>query len=123
MDNGVVVQDYLTDSGTFKSHKFVANIHETQQMMHLCGTNAHHQNGVAERAMQTISNMARTMILHASMHWKDGIDASLWSMAVNTAIHIYNNTPHKGFTPEDIFTGSTVPRHRLLDLHVLGCPV
>jgi hypothetical protein len=70
MDNGVVVQDYLTDRGTFKAHKFFAHIHDTQQMMHFCGTNAHHQNGVAERAIQTISNMARAMILHASMHWK-----------------------------------------------------
>jgi hypothetical protein len=47
MENGVVVQDYLTDSGTFKAHKFVVHIHETQKMMHFCGTNAHHQNGVA----------------------------------------------------------------------------
>jgi hypothetical protein len=88
MDNGVVVQDYLTDSGTFKAHRFVAHIHETQRMMHFCDTNAHHQNGVAKRAIQTISNMARAMILHASMHWKDGIDASIWPMAVNHAIHI-----------------------------------
>jgi hypothetical protein len=92
-------------------------------MMHFCGTNAHHQNGVAERAIHTISKMARAMILHASMHWKDGIDASLWPMAVNHAIHIYNNTPNKGVTPVDILTGSTVTRHRLLDLHVWGCPV
>jgi hypothetical protein len=92
-------------------------------MMHFCGTNAHHQNGVAERTIQTISNMARAMILHASMHWKNGIDASLWLMAINYAIHIYNNTPNKGVTPADIFTGRTVPRHRLFDLHVWGCPV
>jgi hypothetical protein len=44
-------------------------------------------------------------------------------MEVNYAIRIYNNTPDKGVTPSDIFTGSTVPRHRLLDLHVWGCPV
>jgi hypothetical protein len=49
MNNGVVVKDYLPDSGTFKARKFVAHIHEAQQMMHFCGTNAHHQNGVAER--------------------------------------------------------------------------
>jgi hypothetical protein len=123
MDNGVVVQDYLTDSGTFKAHKFVSHMHETQQTMHFCGTNSHHQNGVAERAIQTISNMARAMILHESMHWKDIIDASLLPVAVNHAIHIYNNNPSKGVTPEYIFTGSNVPRHRLLDLHVWGCPV
>jgi hypothetical protein len=83
MDNGVVVQEYLTDSGTFKATKFVAHINETQQMMHFCGTNAHNKNGVAERAIQRISNKARAMILHARMHWKDGTDASLWNMAVN----------------------------------------
>jgi hypothetical protein len=43
----------------------------------VCGTNAHHQNGVSERDIQSISNMARSMILHAIIHWKDGIDASL----------------------------------------------
>jgi hypothetical protein len=63
------------------------------------------------------------MILHASMHWKDGIDASIWHMAVDHEIHIYNNTPNKGLAPSEIFTGSTVPRNRLLDLHVWGCPV
>jgi hypothetical protein len=123
MENGVVVQDFLTDNGTFKANKFVAHIHETQKMMHFCGTNAHNQNGVAEREIQTISNLARSMILHASMHWKDGIDASILPLTVNNAIHIYNNTPDKRVTPSDIFTGRTVPRHRLLDLHVWGCPV
>jgi hypothetical protein len=123
MDNGVVVQDYLTDSGTFKANNFFEHIKQTQQMMHFCCTNAHHQNGVAERAIHKISNMAIAMILHANMHWKDGIYSSLWPMAVNYAIHIYNNTPDKGATPADIFTGSTVPLHRLLDLNVWGCPV
>jgi hypothetical protein len=44
-------------------------------------------------------------------------------MAVNYEIHIYNNTPDKGVTPAEIFTGSTVPCHHLLDLHVWGFPV
>jgi hypothetical protein len=75
LDNGILVQDYLTDSGDFKANSFVKPIHETHQLMRLCGTTAHHQNGVAERAIQTIRNMARSMILYASMHWKDGIYA------------------------------------------------
>jgi hypothetical protein len=48
MDNGVVVQDYLTDSGAFKANTSVAHINETHQKLRFCGTNAHHQNGVAE---------------------------------------------------------------------------
>jgi hypothetical protein len=75
MYNGIFVQDYLTDSGAFKANSFVTHINDTHQLLKLCGTNAHHQNGVAERAIQSISNMARALILHASIHWKDGIDA------------------------------------------------
>jgi hypothetical protein len=123
MDNGVVVQYYFTDSCAFKDTRCVAHINETHQNLRFCGTNAHHQNGVAERAIQTISNMARAMILHASLHWKDGCNSSLWPMAVTYATHIYNNTPRNDVCPADIFTGSTIPRHRLLGYHVWGCPV
>jgi hypothetical protein len=75
MDNGVVVQDYLTDSGAFKANSFVAHFNETHQKLSFCVMNDHHQNGVAARLIQTISNMARAMILHSSIHWKDGCDS------------------------------------------------
>jgi hypothetical protein len=56
----------LTGNGAFKVNTFVAHINESQQLLHFCGTNDHHQNGVAERAIQSISNMAR--FTNASMH-------------------------------------------------------
>ena len=77
MDNGVIIQSYLTDSGAFKANSFVQHIREHTQRLQYCGTNAHHQNGVAERAIRTVSDMARSMILHASSHWKGGIDSTL----------------------------------------------
>jgi len=124
MDHGVTIRSYLTDNGAFKAQQFVAHIREHEQRIHYCGTNAHHQNGVAERSIRSISNMARAMILHASIHWKSGIDSSLWPMAVHYAAHIYNHMPNeKGLCPSDLFTGSTVPRHHLQDYHVWGCPV
>jgi hypothetical protein len=122
--HGVLIQDYLTDSGAFKANTFVQHIRESHQLLSLCGTNAHPQNGVAERAIQTTSNMARAMILHACLDWKNGIDSSLWPMSAKYATHIYNQMPKiNGVCPADFFSGSIVPRHRLLDLHVLGCPV
>jgi hypothetical protein len=75
-DQGVLVQEYLTDSGAFKANKFVSHVHQTQQKIKYFGTNAHHQNGIAERAIQSFSNMARVMLLHSSIHWKGGIDSS-----------------------------------------------
>jgi hypothetical protein len=122
--HGVVVESYLTDSGAFKANAFVKQIREHEQRIRYCGANAHHKNGVAERAVQSVSNMARAILLHASAHWKNGIDSSLWPMAVTYATYIYNHLPNaQGLCPADLFTGSTVPRHRLLDIHVWGCPV
>jgi hypothetical protein len=65
--------------------------------------------------------MARSMILHASMHWKDGIDASIWPQAVTYAAHVYNNTPKDGVCLADVFTGSTV--HRQSMMGIWGCPI
>ena len=45
-------------------------------------------------------------------------------MAVTYATYLYNHLPNAhGLCPADIFTGSTVSRHRLKDIHVWGCPV
>jgi hypothetical protein len=73
---------------------------------------------------KSVSNIARAMLLHASAHWKNGIDSSLWPMAVSYATFQYNHVPNaQGLCPADLFTGSTVPRHRLRDIHFWGCPV
>ena len=126
MHHGVVVEAYFTDSGAFKANVFVQHIRSRAQHLRFCGANAHHKNGVAERAVQSVSkNISRALILHASAHWKNGIDSSLWPMApVTYAAHLYNHLPNaEGLCPADIFTGSTVPRHQIKDLHVWGCPI
>jgi hypothetical protein len=123
MDQRVVVQRYLTDNGTFKVNIFVAHNNQSQQLLRFGDTNAHHKNDVAEWAIQSISNLARAINLHSSMHWKDEIGASQWSMEVQYAVHVYNNTTKDGVFPTDFFCGSTVPWHCLLDLHVWRCHV
>ena len=92
-NQGVIPLTYLTDSDAFKANKFVQHIRDTNQKIQYCGTNAHHQNGVAERAIRTISNMARAMIIHAAALWKHGIDSSMWPMAIQYATYVYNNIP------------------------------
>ena len=46
-----------------------------------CGFNTYYQNSVTERAIKTVSDMARAIVVHVSVHWKDGIDSTLWPMA------------------------------------------
>ena len=124
LDYGVLVDSYLADNGVFKANAFVQHINQHGQKLRFCGVNAHHQNGVAERSIRTVSEMARAMLLHSSLHWKSGIDSSLWPLAVSHAAYIYNHLPNShDVCPADLFTGTTVPRHHLLQAHVWGCPV
>ena len=54
---------------------------------------AHHQNGIAERGIQSILTMARTLLIHTAIQWPDSIDKSLWPMAVDYALHHHNHMP------------------------------
>jgi hypothetical protein len=74
--------------------------------------------------VRLVSNMARALLLHASCKWRDGIDASLWPMAVKYAVYLFNRLPNaQQLCPTGISTGKEVPRNRLLSIHVWGCPV
>ena len=124
LDHGVIIQSYHADNGTFKANAFVGHIREHNQKISYCGVNAHHKNAVAERSIRTVSECARAMLLHAALHWKSGIDSSLWPMAVSYATYIYNHLPNaNGIAPADLFTGTQIPRHKLRSFHVWGCPV
>jgi hypothetical protein len=110
LEHGVVVTNYLADNGTFKARQFVDKIRNRNQLIRYCGVNAHHKNGIADRAIRTVTEMSRAMILHASAHWKDQVEPTLWPMAVDYAVHLYNHLPNeKGIVPADIFTGTQTP--------------
>ena len=66
LDNGVLIQSHLADNGIFKSIDFVSHIRQNYQRIKYCGSNAHHKNGIAERNILTISNMARSILLYSS---------------------------------------------------------
>jgi hypothetical protein len=110
LEHGVVVTNYLADNGTFKARRFVDEIRNRSQLIRYCGVNAHHKNRCAKRAIRTVTEMSRAMILHASVHWKDKVEPTLWPMAVDYAEYLYNHLPNdKGITPADIFTGTQTP--------------
>ena len=77
---GVLVHKYTTDNGIFGAHEFTSEISAKGQIVKYCGVGAHHQNGNAERSIRTVSNMARVMMLHASLRWPETADAWLLTM-------------------------------------------
>jgi hypothetical protein len=56
------------------------------QTLSFNGVGAHRQNGVAERSIQTVMNMARAIMLHATLHWPEHSFTDLWPLAMNYAI-------------------------------------
>ena len=124
LDSGILIDSYLADNGVFKANAFVGHIRDKNQKLRFCGVNAHHKNASAEQAIRTVSECARSLLLHASLHWKDVIKSSLWPFAVSYATYLRNNLPNEqGLAPIDLFTGVQSPRHKLHDIHVWGAPV
>ena len=104
---GVTPQEYLADnSKVFTSSEFTRNLSTFSQIMRFAGVGAHHHNGIAERNIRTIMAIARTMMLHAAIHWPSIADATLWPLAVNHAVFLVNHVPdpRTGLCPSDIFT-------------------
>jgi hypothetical protein len=125
-DHGVIPQSYLSDNAKcFTTKAFTERLSLFEQIVRFAGVGAHHHNGNAERSIQTIMSIARTMMLHSAIHWPDVADASLWPMAVQHAVFLHNHMPNQvsGLSPVDVFTKSRWQQHKFHDLHVWGCPV
>ena len=123
---GVTIQAYRADNVPFGSNEFQADLEAQNQSITFSGTGAHHQNGVAERAIGTITRWARTMLLHSILHWPDQVDLALWPFAVDYAVYLWNNLPQKDslYAPIELFSGSKFPSYdHLHRAHVWGCPV
>jgi hypothetical protein len=69
-DAGVIPQEYLLDNGSnFTSKAFAENLLKLNQKALFAGIGAHHHNGIAERHIQTIMAIARSMLIHSAVHW------------------------------------------------------
>ena len=78
--HGVTIESYHGDNGVYHAKDFVDLLSFNKQRINYC-VGAHHQNGIAERVIQTISNSARTMLLHGAIYWPAGVSMDLWPFA------------------------------------------
>ena len=123
---GVQIKKYRSDNGIFTSNSWKQDCEMKHQTQEFSGVGAQHQNAVAERSIQTLSNWARAMMIHMALHWPNQADVSLWPFAMTQAAHVWNHMP-KGEThlaPIEIFSGAKLSSYDCLkQLHVWGCPV
>ena len=57
-DHGIKVKEYHTNNVPFGYKAFMENIDLNHQKIKFSGIGAHHQNGIAERAIKTITQLA-----------------------------------------------------------------
>jgi hypothetical protein len=123
---GVTLKQFHANNVPFNSKEFWRNLELNGQPIVFSGTGAHHQNGVAERAIQTVTRWARAMLLHSILMWPDQANLSLWPFALDHAVYLWNNIPNEpsSLAPIKLFTRTCFTHYtHLRCLHVWGCPV
>jgi hypothetical protein len=125
-ERGVRIRGYHADNGIFKANKWVLACRTKGQSLTFAGVNAHHQNGMAERRIRLLQELARTQLIHASKRWPNCVTANLWPYALRMANSVLNETPSMQDktrrTAQQIFSGTNVmpnPKH----WKPFGCPV
>ena len=111
------------DSTEFKDHLQSDPGHPIA--LDFSGVGAHHQNAVAERAVKTISYLARSMLLHQLLHWPAAFDLKNWPSAMEQAVFLYNHMPSErnSLAPVELFTGTKLFSYDALSrARVWGCP-
>jgi hypothetical protein len=121
---GNTVDKFRTDNGIFTSKLWTDSLLSANQSQSLSGVGAHHQNGVAERAIQTVTLMARSMLLHMAIRWPDQFSEDLWPMALQYAAFLHNHIPKRsqGLAPIELFCGTRLNCSYLRCARVFGCP-
>ena len=124
--HGVIVKKYRADNGVFNSAAFEAEIEKGSQSITYSGVGAQHQNGVAERAIRTVVERARTMLIHAAMRNQEHVDVQFWPFAMTHSCHLWNTVPKLNqFSPVELLSRTLHTRNYsdLRHCHVWGCPV
>ena len=59
---GVKIKAYHADNGTFRANAWREHCHKRSQTLTFASVHAHFENGVAERRIRLLQNLARTMM-------------------------------------------------------------
>ena len=82
----------------------------------------HHQNGVAESAIHTVTHMACTMMLHQALCWPEAIKQNLWPFTMSYACDLYHAMPSAWIPLNSLFIGTLDRTPVLSNAHCWGCP-
>jgi hypothetical protein len=117
------IKNIRADNGVYSAQLFKDACLKSQQNPTFCAVGAHWQNGIAERFIGTITQRARTILLHAMAKWPNTISEDFWTYALRHAVNFHNVSirKEKSVSPYEAFTGETPP-WRASDFRVFGSP-
>ena len=124
-DMGIMVQAYQADNSIFATCTFINNIESSLQNIKFSGVRGHHQNGIAEHAIQSILSKARTILMHAAIRRPSMVETNVWPMAVDYAVYHHNHMPRPSvgmLAPIDLLLKIQSAQTHFHDMHVWGCP-
>ncbi len=90
LQGGNTVKQYHADNGQYADKGFMAALDANNQTITFCAAGAYHQNGIVERQIRVITEVAQTLLLHAQRHWPKCVDTMLWPFAIKAAIKRMN---------------------------------
>jgi hypothetical protein len=118
-------KENLADNHPFQTDLFKTDCQNQGQVLLASGVGAHHQNGAAERAIGTIMNLSRSMLIRFILHWPHQHNLNLWPFAVDHGVYVWNHTPKPStrLSPIELFTGVSFSTcNHMKRLHVFGSP-
>ena len=62
------VKRYHAHNGCYADKGFLDAVNSCNQKIRFFGVEVHHQNGIVERRIRSITETSRTMLLHAQRH-------------------------------------------------------
>jgi len=92
-EHGITVQHYHADNGIFTSNTWRQSCLQQGQGLTFSRVAAHHQNGIAERWIMELQEMACMMLIHAHHRWPSIITPNLWLYALRMANDAINVIP------------------------------
>ena len=122
--HGIIVKGYRADNSVYRTQAFRDDIEKFGQNLQFCGVGAHHQNGIAERGIRTVSTAARAIMLHALIHWPEHVSLDLWPFAIKYAVYLWNRLPRgkSGLSPSELYFDTKSVYQELHAAKVWGCP-
>jgi hypothetical protein len=121
--HGVHIRHCHTDNGRFVDNLWKTHAQLMGQTYSNSGVGAHHQNGIVEKRIRDLQDLARSSLIHAIRRWPDAITTQLWPYALRKAnVAINQSLPPKAIAaPINVFSnlkGMLELKHE----HPFGCP-